>query len=54
VRLKDESDLVQPQSSQIASQPFAVKHRIAIQFNPADSRGKDAADDVQERGLARS
>ncbi|KAF0112693.1 MAG: hypothetical protein FD150_2285 [Rhodobacteraceae bacterium] len=54
VRLKDKADLVQAQPSQIAAEPFAVEHRIAIQFDPARGRGKNAADHVQQRRLART
>ena len=53
VRLKDEANLVQPQTTQIAAQPFAVKDRITIQHHPTRGWVKDAADDVQKRRLAR-
>ena len=50
--LKNEADLVQPEPPQITAQPFAVKHRISVQFDPASGGGKNTPDDVEQRRLS--
>ena len=39
--------MAQPQPPQIAAQPFAVKHRVSVQFDSAGGRGKNTPDDVE-------
>ena len=53
MRLKDETDLFEPKPPEIAAKPFAVEDRFPVQRDPTGGRGKDAADDVQQRRLAR-
>ena len=54
VELEDEADLLQPQPAQIAPQPAAVVDQLAVQAHASARRIEDAADDVEQRGLARA
>ena len=54
MRLEDEADLFQPQAAQVGAQPFAVVDQFAVQPHAAGIRLENAADDIEQRALARS
>ena len=54
MELKNKPDFLESEFAQIGSQPAAVVDDIAIEAHPAAARLEDAADDIQQRRLART
>ena len=53
MKLKDEADFVEPQAPQVAALPLSItQNQLAVEFHGACRRIENAADDVEESGLA--